>query len=646
MPYSVLIVLFPLLGALVNGVFGKRFPRYLIAGIGCLTVGLSFAVASLALSQLLSLAPGERAISEKIFTWIESGNVSVDAAFLLDPLSVVMILVVTGVGFLIHIYSVAYMAEEPGYYRFFSYLNLFIFMMSILVLADNYLLMFVGWEGVGLCSYLLIGFYFDRKSAGDAAKKAFIVNRIGDVGFILGAFLIFRTFGTFNYLEVFQRVADQFPSAEVGFGLLSAICLLLFVGATGKSAQIPLYVWLPDAMEGPTPVSALIHAATMVTAGVYMVARSAALFSRAPETLLIVAVIGTATAILAACIALVQTDIKRVLAYSTVSQLGYMFLAAGVGAFGSGIFHVVTHAFFKALLFLGSGSVILALHHEQDLFRMGGLKKYLPITFWTMWVATLAISGVPPFAGFFSKDEILWNAFSLGHVVLWVIGVIVASLTAFYMFRLMFLAFHGERRGTAEHHGEHHHAPKEPSLLVTGPLMILALFSAVAGFLGLPAYLGTNRLESFLEPSFEHRLLEHHAAEHSSNLEIALTVVTILAGLTGILIAYYAYIRDRELPSRFANRFRGAYLAARQKFYVDEVYDALVVTPIRRISEVVLWRAIDVHLIDGIVNGTGGLVQYWASGLRRIQSGYTRSYATWVLIGAVLIFIYYYFATA
>ncbi len=652
LPYFALIVLFPLLGAFVNGVLGKRFPRRLNAIVGCLTVGLSFALACVVFRDLLALGPHERAISIKLFTWIESSDLSVDAAFLLDPLSMVMILVVTGVGFLIHIYSVAYMADEPGYYRFFSYLNLFIFMMSILVLADNYVLMFVGWEGVGLCSYLLIGFYIDRKSAGDAAKKAFIVNRIGDVGFVLGTFLIFKTFGTFNYLQVFERVSQQFPSPEVGFGLLSAICLLLFVGATGKSAQIPLYVWLPDAMEGPTPVSALIHAATMVTAGVYMIARSAALFSRAPETLLIVAVIGVATATLAACIALVQTDIKRVLAYSTVSQLGYMFLAAGVGAFGAGIFHLVTHAFFKALLFLGSGSVILALHHEQDLFRMGGLKRYLPVTFWTMWVASLAISGVPPLSGFFSKDEILFSAFRLGHIVLWVIGIVVAGLTAFYMSRLMFLTFHGERRtpATADHgersEHEHGHSPKEPSGLMTGPLMILAIFSAVAGFVGLPAYLGTSWLESFLEPSFQLRYVQSSAGEYALRSEIALTVIAVLAGLTGIFVAYYAYIKDRELPGRLAERWTGFYTAARQKFYVDEIYDHLIVWPIERISDLVLWRVIDVHLIDGLVNGAAGLVQYWGSGLRRIQSGYTRSYATWILIGAVLIFIYYYLVTA
>jgi NADH-quinone oxidoreductase subunit L len=653
LPYFALIVLFPLLGAFLNGVFGKRLPRPVNAVIGCLTVGLSFALACVVFRELLLLGPHDRIISVKLFTWIESSDLAIDAAFLLDPLSMVMTLVVTGVGFLIHVYSVAYMAEEPGYYRYFSYLNLFIFMMSILVLADNYLLMFVGWEGVGLCSYLLIGFYIDRKSAGDAAKKAFIVNRIGDVGFVLGTFLIFKTFGTFNYLQVFDKVSQQFPSAEVGFGLLSAICLLLFVGATGKSAQIPLYVWLPDAMEGPTPVSALIHAATMVTAGVYMIARSSALFTRAPETLLIVAVIGVATATLAACIALVQTDIKRVLAYSTVSQLGYMFLAAGVGAFGAGIFHLVTHAFFKALLFLGSGSVILALHHEQDMLRMGGLRRYLPITFWTMWVASLAISGVPPLSGFFSKDEILFSTLRFGHVVMWVIGVVVAALTAFYMSRLMFLTFHGSPRlqetaghGDSLEQGRHQHEPKEPSGLITGPLTVLAILAGVAGFVGLPAYLGTNWLESFLEPSFRLRYAQPGAPEHTVTSEVALAVIAVVAALMGITVAYYAYIRDPQLPGRLARRLGGLYVAARQKFYVDEIYDRLLIWPIERLSDVLLWRVIDVHLIDGLVNGAAGLVRYWASGLRRIQSGYTRSYATWVLIGAVLIFIYYYLMAA
>ena len=401
-----------------------------------------------------------------------------------------MILVVTGVGFLIHIYSLGYMAGQSGYYRYFAYLNLFIFMMSLLVLADNYLLMFVGWEGVGLCSYLLIGYYFEKQSAGDAAKKAFILNRIGDVGFLIGVFLIFRTFESVQYLTVFQAVSEQFAVIGTEFGVLGAITLLLFIGATGKSAQVPLYVWLPDAMEGPTPVSALIHAATMVTAGVYMIARSAPLYSRAPETLFIIAVVGISTALLAALIAAVQRDIKKVLAYSTISQLGYMFLAMGVGAFGAGVFHLLTHAFFKALLFLGSGSVILALHHEQDLFNMGGLRKFLPVTFFTMWMGALALAGVPLFSGFFSKDAILWKTFAAGNEALWLMGVVVAGLTAFYISRLMFLAFHGRERSEKQHQGPPDLSPKEPSWSVTLPLIILAGFSLLAGYLGAPQLLG------------------------------------------------------------------------------------------------------------------------------------------------------------
>ncbi len=657
--YFWIAILFPLFGATVNGLIGKRLPARLVGLIACGAIAASFVWSALAFQQLLQLPSGpERVISRSLFTWIQSGELEVTCSFLFDPLASVMILIVTGVGFLIHVYSTLYMAGESGYYRYFAYLNLFIFMMSILVLADNYILMFVGWEGVGLCSYLLIGYYFERKSAGDAAKKAFIVNRIGDVGFILAAFLIFGTFGSFEYLAVFEQVDSQFHSAETGFGVLSVITLLLFVGATGKSAQIPLYVWLPDAMEGPTPVSALIHAATMVTAGVYMIARSAALYSRAPDTLLIVAVVGTATALLAACIALVQTDIKRVLAYSTVSQLGYMFLAVGVGAFGAGIFHLTTHAFFKALLFLGSGSVILALHHEQNLFRMGGLKRYLPITFYTMWVGTLAIAGFPFLSGFFSKDEILWNAFSMpgGHPILWVIGVLVAGLTAFYMFRLMLLAFHGDRRAT-EDEGTHHldvtgsghsvsHEIHEPSAAITLPLIILAILALIGGLIGLPAYLGTNVLESYLEPSFEYRL-DSHGAEHGSHaLEIALTIVTSLVALGGMIFAYVAYVRDRQLPARLATRVFGLYRAAEQKFYVDEIYDAAIIRPIERLSTLFLWQRVDAGLIDGMVNGTGGLVQYWGNSLRKLQTGYTRSYAAWVLVGAILIFLYYYMGAA
>ena len=512
-----ILILFPLVGAAINGILGRRFPHPVIAWLSCSMVALSFLVALLSFFNFIRLPEDQRIIPYHLYTWIQSGNFVSEVSFLLDPLSMVMILVVTGVGFLIHIYSLGYMSGQSGYYRYFAYLNLFIFMMSVLVLADNYLLMFVGWEGVGLCSYLLIGYYFEKQSAGDAAKKAFILNRIGDVGFLIGVFLIFRTFESVQYLTVFQAVSEQFAVIGTEFGVLGAITLLLFIGAAGKSAQVPLYVWLPDAMEGPTPVSALIHAATMVTAGVYMIARSAPLYSRAPETLFIIAVVGISTALLAALIATVQRDIKKVLAYSTISQLGYMFLAIGVGAFGAGVFHLLTHAFFKALLFLGSGSVILALHHEQDLFNMGGLRKYLPVTFFTMWMGAFALAGVPLFSGFFSKDAILWETFAAGNEALWLMGVVVAGLTAFYISRLMFLAFHGRERSEKQHQGPPDLSPKEPSWSVTLPLIILAGFSLLAGYLGLPSYWGSNRLEEFLAPSFRFQFSGQPAAamEHA-----------------------------------------------------------------------------------------------------------------------------------
>jgi NADH-quinone oxidoreductase subunit L len=643
------LVLFPLIGAFVNGLLGKRMSERAVGLIACSTVGASFLVAAAAFSQMLQFPADERIFTVTLFTWIQSGDFLSEVAFLLDPLSAVMILVVTGVGFLIHLYSIGYMAGEAGYYRFFAYMNLFIFMMSILVLADNFLLMFVGWEGVGLCSYLLIGYYFDRKSAGDAAKKAFIVNRVGDVAFILGVFLIFTTFGSVRYHTVFEGVSQTYPSPEASFGVLSAIALLLFIGATGKSAQIPLYVWLPDAMEGPTPVSALIHAATMVTAGVYMIARSAAIYTRAPEVSLLVAGIGILTALIAALIAITQTDIKKVLAYSTISQLGFMFLAVGVGAFTAGTFHLMTHAFFKALLFLGAGSVILALHHEQDLFRMGGLRRYLPITFYTMWIATFAIAGVPLFSGFFSKDEILWRAFGgLGlYRVFWGVGVAVAGLTAFYMFRLMLLAFHGERQVSGHHSPDPHHGghePKEPSWTVTLPLMILAFFSVFAGYLGLPAYLGQNWFEHFLEPAFHYQYFADlgPAEGHDYALEIGLTVLTTLIAFLGIWIAYVAYVKDRSMPRRLANRFGALYHALIGKFYVDEAYDAVIVRPVEKASREVLWETVDTQIIDGMVNNTGSFMQRSGRALRRIHSGHTRSYAAWILFGAVVIFLYYY----
>lgn len=648
-----ILLIFPLAGSLFNGIVGKKLSTHLVSLIGCGSVLFSFLVSMACFVELLAIPSHDRVVRNSLFTWIEAGSFSSSFSFLIDPLSIVMILIVTGVGFLIHVYSVTYMKGESGYYRYFSYLNLFIFMMSILVLADNYLLMFVGWEGVGLCSYLLIGYYFDTRVAGDAAKKAFIVNRIGDVGFILGVFLIFQSFGSVEYLSVFESVATRFPSAEEGFGLLSVITLLLFVGATGKSAQIPLYVWLPDAMAGPTPVSALIHAATMVTAGVYMIARSSALYSRAPETMWIVAVVGVLTALLAALIAVAQRDIKKVLAYSTISQLGYMFLAVGVGAFGAGIFHLATHAFFKALLFLGSGSVILALHHEQDMFKMGGLRKYLPVTWMTMWIATLAIAGIPPFSGFFSKDEILWKAFSSqhGHIALWGIGVIVAALTAFYMSRLMFVTFSGEERFHSRGHeqDEAHHGrqtlPKEPNVLVTGTLFILAVLAAVAGVIGLPAYLGPNLLEGFLEPAFHHVYLgagEHGTAHADHTLEIALTIPIVLLALFSIWLAHRVFVSRPQTAERMAQSFPGLHSILENKFFVDEIYNVLLVWPVQLISRFVLWRGIDVRIIDGLVNGTADWMLGWSERIRKIQGGYARVYASWILFGALVILLYYY----
>ncbi len=541
--YLWLIPLLPVLGAAVNGIAGlvsvrltgRRPPKNLVATIAVGMVVLSFAISVGSVLALLALPAEERLFERDYFTWIPGlevrtlegiRNFTIYWGFQLDPLSAVMILVVTGIGLLIHIYSVGYMWDDDGFYRFFTYLNLFMAAMLTLVLANNYLVLFVGWEGVGLCSYLLIGFYVDKKSAGDAGKKAFIVNRVGDFGFALGMMLLFATVGSLDYTTAFETIAGRYTAPEVGFGLLTAIALLLFIGATGKSAQIPLYVWLPDAMEGPTPVSALIHAATMVTAGVYMVARSAAIFTRAPKAMAVVAVIGIVTALVAATIGLVQKDIKRVLAYSTVSQLGYMFTALGVGAFGAAIFHLFTHAFFKALLFLGSGSVIHGTH-EQDMTRMGGLKKYMPWTFRTMMIGTLAIAGVPFLAGFFSKDEILWKAFSSphGHPVIYLIGLTVAGFTAFYMFRLMFLTFFGRERfaggqapagsdaahGHAGHDDHGHGVPHESPTLMIAPLMILAFFSAVVGFLGVPPwmhhylpFLPQDTFGDFLKPAFRY----------------------------------------------------------------------------------------------------------------------------------------------
>ena len=626
-----LIPLLPFLGFLLNAGLGRRVNKAAAGAIACGAMIASFIVSAWSVLRLVALEPDARAISQTVFTWLRSGDFTAAFTLRLDPLSAVMILVVTGIGSLIHIYSTAYMHDERDseFARYFSYLNLFAAFMLVLVLGSNFLVMFVGWEGVGLCSYLLIGFWFEKTSAADAGKKAFIVNRIGDFGFILGVLLVFVRFGTIDFQEVARSAATFGP--ETTFGTISLITLLLFVGATGKSAQIPLFVWLPDAMEGPTPVSALIHAATMVTAGVYMIGRNAVLFGHAPQTLAIVAVVGVATALMAGTIGLVQNDIKRVLAYSTVSQLGYMFLAMGVGAYASGIFHLYTHAFFKALLFLGSGAVIHALGGEQDLRRMGGLRKDLPITYWTFLIGALAIAGIPGLAGFFSKDEILEHAFTSGHRVLWGIGLLTALLTAIYMFRLVFLAFFGERASSADEAGHHRHLHDAPPAMAFA-LIVLAIGSVAAGWVGLG-----GRFEHFLEPSFAPQLAEP-AADTSAAL--TLMFVSTLVAVGGILFAVYYFLKDRRAADRLAETFAGVYRTLLNKYYVDEIYDAAIVQPIRIVSEQALWKGVDARVIDGTVNGVGEAVSGTSRWLRLVQTGSVRTYAASLLLGVVLILGY------
>jgi NADH-quinone oxidoreductase subunit L len=655
-----LIPLFPLAGFLINAALGRRLSKNASGLIATGAMGLSFGVSVAAVWRLLHLEPvgGVRAFQETVYTWIASGGLDIPFALRLDPLSAVMILIVSGIGALIHLYSTAYMHEETDgeYARYFSYLNLFAAFMLVLVLGANFPVMFIGWEGVGLCSYLLIGFWFTKPSAADAGKKAFVVNRIGDFGFLLGILWLFAQFGTLD----FQAIAAAVSSTEVATATLTGITLLLFLGATGKSAQIPLYIWLPDAMEGPTPVSALIHAATMVTAGVYMIGRNAVLFSHAPLTLEVVAVVGCVTALMAGTIGLVQNDIKRVLAYSTVSQLGYMFLAMGVGAFAGGIFHLYTHAFFKALLFLGSGAVIHALAGEQDLRHMGGLKNELPITYRTFLVGTLAIAGVPLLSGFFSKDEILWKTFSSGHTVLWLVAVVTAFLTATYMFRLLYLAFFGTRRtppaaasdaqaAHAAHHGAHGHLHDAPPAMAI-VLVVLAVGSIAAGWIGIPHALGGgNQIEAFLEPSFHAPTggvkfipdAEPEAAHGGVGLEIGLMLVSTVVALAGIGVATVFFLRQPERADRLAASARGLYQLLLNKYYVDEIYDALIVQPIKRTSQRLLWRGMDAGLIDGTVNAVGLVVRGWSAVLRRLQTGSVRAYAMSLFLGVIAILGYY-----
>jgi len=637
-------------GDTTGGHHETPFYRKLVALIAPGVIGAAFVVALLCVLSLAARPAEGRTFVQILFPWIQAGSFLAPVGFQLDPLSAVMALVVTGVGFLIHVYSVGYMSHEPAFARYFVYLNLFMFAMLTLVLANNYLLMFVGWEGVGLCSYLLIGFWYEKQSAADAGKKAFIVNRIGDFGFILAVFLIFWTFGTVSYTEVFAKVPLLSHSGVLTTGLATAITLLLFLGATGKSAQIPLYIWLPDAMEGPTPVSALIHAATMVTAGVYMVARSSALFLLAPDTMMVVAVIGAATAIFSATIGICQTDIKRVLAYSTVSQLGYMFLACGVGAFTAGIFHLMTHAFFKALLFLGSGSVIHALSGEQDMRKMGGLRKYIPITYFTMFVATLAIAGIPGLSGFFSKDEILWQSFSSSHgsPVLWVIAAAAAGITAFYMFRLVFLTFYGESRMDPEVEKHVHESPWTMTL----PLSILAVLSVIGGWVGIPAVLGgSNLFEHWLAPVFQpvaaagaHAAAAgahgaEGAAHHPAALEIGLMALSVGIALCGIGLAYFLYRVRTGKPEEIAKRWPTLYDVVFHKYYIDEIYEWAVVQRIVS-GSVWLWEMFDALFVDGLVNGIADIVRAAGDRVRRLQGGVVGGYAFSLLAGAVFLLGY------
>ena len=697
-----LIPLLPFLGFLINHAVGRRLSKTASGGVACLAMAGAFGMSVVSVWNLLQMPPADRGIVQQVAAWIESGALVVPFTLRLDPLASVMILVVSGIGFLIHVYSTAYMHEERDseYARYFSYLNLFASFMLVLVLGANFPVMFVGWEGVGLCSYLLIGFWFTKKSASDAGKKAFIVNRVGDFGFLLGMFMVFAQFGSLDFQEVARQAGHLQP--EVTFGAISIATLLLFVGATGKSAQIPLHVWLPDAMEGPTPVSALIHAATMVTAGVYMIGRNAVLFSAAPETLAIVAGVGVATALMAGTIGLVQNDIKRVLAYSTVSQLGLMFVAMGVGAYAAGIFHLYTHAFFKACLFLGSGAVIHALAGEQDIRKMGGLRKELPITYWTFLTASLAIAGFPFLSAFFSKDEILWKAFSGGHTVVWAVAAAASLLTAIYMFRLVFLTFHGKRTsaGPGEHaagaslavarddhasvggpHDSHAHGHASegghlhdaPPAMATA-LILLAIGSVVAGYVGIPAVIGGgNQIEHFLAPSFAAPGIEAGGARGASHAEAPaegpvshaeavgeggpapsgvdaatehraeLTLMAFSSGLAvaGIGIAWFFWRRSRALTDRIAASFAGVHRVLLNKYYVDEFYDAVIVSPIKGVSERFLWKVFDAGVIDGVVNGAGTVVNGWSGILRRLQTGSMRAYALSVFVGVVMILGYY-----
>ncbi len=625
-----LVLALPLVGALYNGLRGARASKRTVGAVACGSVGLAFLVGIYVLVSLLGHPAEERQFTQTLFDWISIGSFDVAFSFLVDPLSVLMILVVTGVGFLIHVYSIGYMGEDEAYSRYFAWLNLFTFSMLLLVLADNFLLMFMGWELVGLCSYLLIGFWFTRPSAAQAAKKAFVVNRVGDLGFMIGLFVLFATFGTFDYLTIFQQAPE---TLALGGGLVTAITLLWFVGAAGKSAQIPLYVWLPDAMEGPTPVSALIHAATMVTAGVYMVVRANVLYQLAPVTLGVIAAIGAVTALFAATIALVNNDIKRVLAYSTVSQLGYMFLATGVGAFAVGMYHLTSHAFMKALLFLGAGSVMHAMADRTDMREMGGLRQKIPWTAIVFLIGALGLSGIPPFVGFFSKDLILEETFATGHIVLWLVGVGTALLTAFYMLRAYFMTFEGEPR-----YNESDVHPHESPHVMLGPLGGLAALSTVGGALWI-SLAGFAPLEHFLEPAIatEVGATFSHAYPIGPAL---LAFISVVVALAGAGLAWMVYVRGWQPSEGLRRSLRPVYGLLAGKYYVDEFYHLAIVRPGQAIAAF-LAGAFDRGFLDGIVNGVGRVVNWAGGALRPVESGYARSYASWMLLGAIVLLIYW-----
>ncbi|MGQ0829777.1 MAG: NADH-quinone oxidoreductase subunit L [Bacteroidota bacterium] len=620
-----LIPLLPLIGFMTIGLLGKKLSKLLVSIIGCGSVLGAFAIAVGIFFELTGKI--EKSITIDFFNWISAGKLSVPFSFLIDPLSSLFLLIITGVGFLIHLYSAGYMSHDEAFSRFFAYLNLFVFFMLLLVLGSNYLIMFVGWEGVGLCSYLLIGFWFKNTAYNNAAKKAFVMNRIGDLGFLLGIILIFVTFGSIAYNDVFIQAKNM----ATGSPVLTAITLLLFIGAMGKSAQLPLYTWLPDAMAGPTPVSALIHAATMVTAGIYMIARSNILYALSPISMEVVAIVGACTAIFAATIGLAQNDIKKVLAYSTVSQLGYMFLALGIGAYTGAVFHVMTHAFFKALLFLGAGSVIHAMSGEQDIRSMGGLKKALPITHITFLLGTLAIAGCPPFSGFFSKDEILAHAWE-HNKLLWFLGMLGAAMTTFYMFRLYFLTFKGDFRGTHEQQRHLHESPKS----MTIPLMVLALLSIIGGFVGVPEVLGgTHFLDEFLKPVFADSSLRlvHHLSHETEYILMGIAITVMAASL---YYAYTVYVKNKTVPAKEGEKLKPIHQLVYNKYWVDELYENIFTKPLNFISEG-LHKIVDNQIVDGVVNGVGVMVSRTSAFIRLAQTGNIGFYVFIMVISIVLI---------